>query len=95
MPLCNRIFPVGTVLSAMIAINCSHVAHRADVEEGANVSLIAAPSRETYDPPDPPDYEDTEPPTFEPTYYDWPDFIPTNQVVDPDVEPQVVDFWHP
>ncbi len=48
----NRIILAGLTIAVVCASGCSHIAHRADVEEGVNVSLMAAPSLVTYDPPD-------------------------------------------
>ena len=45
-------------------------------------------------PPDPP-YVHTEPPTFEPTYYDWETYLPVGGPLPSNVRKAEVDFFHP
>ncbi len=41
----------GALCLGLIFLCCSHIGHRARVKKGVNVSVLVAPSRETYDPP--------------------------------------------
>lgn len=61
MPERNRIILTGLAISVVCASGCSHVGHRANVREGVNISMMGAPSWETYDPPNRDYYR-----TFEP-----------------------------
>ena len=51
------------VLFLLASLGCSHIAHRANVNEGVNFSVLAAPSHETYDPPNRDYYNTYEPDT--------------------------------
>jgi len=44
--------------------------------------------------PPPGGYLHTEPPTMEPTYIDWPDYVPA-QIMPPNITQKRIDFYHP
>lgn len=53
--------PIALAFMTVVAMNCSHISHRAKVREGVNISVMGAPSRETYDPPNKDYYRRFEP----------------------------------